>query len=153
MAAGAHVRLLAGTAASGRPVREEVPARALGAGRWHLSGSPALVEGCAAGDVLQVEDDGSFRVVERGGNLALVSYADPGRPVSPDDAARLREVATSLGGQAEVPQDGRFAVVTVPVTAGFEAVEAAMDAWASRTGRAWSWSNVHDASGRPLGWW
>ncbi|MEU1448935.1 hypothetical protein ACFWBS_25935 [Streptomyces mirabilis] len=50
--ADTHIRLLAGHNSIGRPVFEVLPARVLGEHSFELSGSPGLVLGCAAGDVL-----------------------------------------------------------------------------------------------------
>jgi hypothetical protein len=58
-----HVRLLAGRAATGRPVFEILPARQRDGGLVELVGSPGLVLGCAAGDVLRVDTGGEFEVL------------------------------------------------------------------------------------------
>src|SRR3954447_8842878 len=54
----------------GRLVRELVPARCLDDGLIEITGSPALVMGCAAGDVLRVEESGRFEVLRRGPNVS-----------------------------------------------------------------------------------
>ncbi|GGR80243.1 hypothetical protein GCM10010284_11810 [Streptomyces rubiginosohelvolus] len=48
-----HVALRAGFAGSGKPVFETLPARAVASGSYELTGSPGMVEGCAAGDLLK----------------------------------------------------------------------------------------------------
>ncbi len=148
-----HVALHAGTGAAGRPTREILPGRPLGDGQWLLLGTPALTEGCAAGDTLVVREDGSFDVTRRGGNLAVLSYAESGQPMTENDARLLRQAMTSLEGVVEMPEDGRFLVVTVPVAATFPAVEAAMDQWKRQTGRDWTYGNVYDEHDQPLNWW
>ncbi len=148
---GDHVRLLAGSDSAGSPVYEEVPAARGDDGAWTLLGTPGLALGCAAGDRLVVEVDGKFRVVQRGGNLAVLSYT--GSDVASDALDALREGFRALGGKVEVPPDGRFVVITVPVTAGFASVEAEMSAWAVRTGYDWHFGNVYDEADRPLNWW
>ncbi len=77
--ADTHIRLLAGHNSTGRPVFEVLPARVLGEHSFELSGSPGLVLGCAAGDVLQVADDGTFEVARRGANVCIQAYRDPHR--------------------------------------------------------------------------
>ena len=56
-----HVQLRAGIASSGEPVYELVPAVAVEPAVYDVIGSPALVYGCAAGDRIRVEPDGSLR--------------------------------------------------------------------------------------------
>ncbi|CAM5474239.1 hypothetical protein [Streptomyces aurantiogriseus] len=67
--ADTHVTLLAGHTSSGKPAHEVLPARTLDGDLFELAGSPGLVLGCAAGDVLRVSDDGTFEVTRQGGNL------------------------------------------------------------------------------------
>jgi hypothetical protein len=47
-------------------VRELVPARRLDDGLTEVAGGPALVMGCAARDVLRVEDSRRFEIPRRG---------------------------------------------------------------------------------------
>ncbi|MGA5473140.1 DUF4265 domain-containing protein [Streptomyces arboris] len=148
-----HVALRAGFASSGKPVFETLPARAVGSGRYELTGSPGMVEGCAAGDLLAIDADGLFTVERRGPNLCVQAF---GRP--PFDAASLESLTSSfvpLGGLVEAPADRRFIVVTVPAAAGFPAVEAVMERWAaSASGLVeWGFSNVFGPDGEPLNWW
>ena len=148
-----HVALLAGNPSKGHPVREVVPGRRRGDGHWELLGTPALVPGCAAGDVLAVqEDDGRFEVQFRGGNLGVVSYVPEGRDVT-SAIESLVVRFHPLGGSVEVPGDSRFVVITVPVLVGFPAVEAEMERWQSETGLDWYFSNVYDEQDQQLGWW
>ncbi len=62
--------LLVDISPSGEPVYEQVTAEALADGRFRLLASPGLVLGTAAGDIIEVADDGTPMVVERGGNVA-----------------------------------------------------------------------------------
>ncbi|MFJ4678516.1 DUF4265 domain-containing protein [Kitasatospora sp. NPDC088783] len=132
-----HVRLLAGHASSGRPVFEVLPARPLESGSFELAGSPGLVFGCAAGDVLRVGEEGEFEVVERGGNLCVQAYRQ-GR-FTPESFAELRKAVDALDGLAEAPPDLRFVVVTVSRSVGLPVIEQLMDSWA--------------ASGQGIEWW
>src|SRR5438093_1290117 len=67
-----RVQLLAGfNEATGRPVHEELRARHEGGDRYVVLATPGLANGCAAGDTVQVDGDGRFTVVERGGNVAV----------------------------------------------------------------------------------
>jgi Domain of unknown function (DUF4265) len=146
-----HVRLLAGVNSRGNPVYEVVPAVAVEAGVFEVLGTPALAFGCAAGDRIRVAEDGSFEVVGRGGNVAAVIF--PRASVDDADLAELSAVLDELEGVAESPEDGRFVVVTVPVSATFSAIESAVDDWARRHDAEWSFSNVYDSDDQPINWW
>ncbi|MFJ8613928.1 DUF4265 domain-containing protein [Streptomyces sp. NPDC093675] len=139
---GTHIRLLAGQAASGRPVHEVLPARVVESGLFELAGSPGMVLGCAAGDVLRVADDGRFEIVEHGENLC-VQAAGPGQ-LSPESFAELREAVSRLGGMTEAPPNVRFIVVTVSRTVGIPAIERVMDAWAAGVDEAEWWFGKGD---------
>ncbi|MFI5480582.1 DUF4265 domain-containing protein [Streptomyces rubiginosohelvolus] len=148
-----HVALRAGFAGSGKPVFETLPARAVASGSYELTGSPGMVEGCAAGDLLKVDADGLFQVERRGPNLCIQAF---GRP--PFDAESLESLTIAfvpLGGLVEAPADRRFIVVTVPAAAGFPAVEAVMDLWATDLSVLveWGFSNVFGPDAEPLNWW
>ena len=147
-----HLALLAGRRRDGQPVFEVVPARSSPGGLWELLGTPALAEGCAEGDVVAVHEEGEFEVRERGGNVAVVSYAKQGQTLE-RHVAPLERVLNSLQGTVECPDDGRWIVATVPVSSGFSAIEAAMSGWAAAAGCDWSFGNVYDQDGQPLNWW
>ncbi|MFE1440498.1 DUF4265 domain-containing protein [Streptomyces sp. NPDC058739] len=135
-----HVRLLADYASSGQPVFEVLPAVLLEAGLVELAGSPGLVLGCAAGDVLRVAEDGRFEVVRQGGNLCVQAYRQGG--FTPELFADLRNAVGQLGGVAEAPPDLGFMVVTVGRAAGPPAIEQAMDNWAAGSeGVEWWFGN------------
>ncbi|MEN1891158.1 DUF4265 domain-containing protein [Streptomyces mirabilis] len=127
--ADTHIRLLAGHNSTGRPVFEVLPARVLGEHSFELSGSPGLVLGCAAGDVLQVADDGTFEVARRGANVCIQAYR--GGPFSSEELAGLEAGLTALNGLAEAPTDRRFIVGTVAHEVGFPAIERVMNDWAA----------------------
>jgi hypothetical protein len=146
-----HVRLLAGASSSGEPVYEVVPAAMVGPHVYDVLGSPALASGCAAGDRIRVSPDGRFEVLTRGGNLCLVAV--PRTPVDNAAVAALRSAFLKLDGATEMPADGRFIVITVPVVAGFAVVEEIANTWASRNDADWYFGNVDDEDDRPLGWW
>ncbi|MFI6100884.1 DUF4265 domain-containing protein [Lentzea sp. NPDC051213] len=92
-----HVRLFAGTASSGEPVYEVVPAMRTSQTEYEILGSPGLATGCAAGDRVRVFADGRFEVVTRGGNVCVVIY--PRTP--PDDSAfvTLQDAFEKLAGR------------------------------------------------------
>ena len=146
-----HVRLLAGANSSGAPVYELIPAAMVEPEVYDVIGIPGLVCGCAAGDRIRIAQDGRFEVLRRGGNLCLVLV--PRTPRRDGAIAALRSAFGRLGGVVEMPTNGRFIVVTVPATAGFAAVEDAMETWASDNDSDWYFGNVYDEDDRPLNWW
>jgi hypothetical protein len=146
-----HIRLLAGANSAGRPVHEVVPAAGLPDGRYRIIGSPALVMGCAAGDIITVDEGGDFEIIQRGGNLAIQSYATAA--FAPQQITALKAAFIPLGGLVEAPADGRFAVVTIAASVGFPNIESIMNQWAADTQTDWSYGNVYDDDGQPLNWW
>lgn len=148
-----HVRLHEdGTEGTGPDADELVPARPLGGELYKVLATPGIVLGCAAGDTVRVDADGRFAVVGRGGNVAVHIYAKPA--LEQRDVDDLRRRFEAIRGLVEAPAHLRFAVVTVPVSAGFPAIEAALHAWMStRTGTEWFFGNVYDDDDVPLRWW
>ena len=141
--------LLVDISPSGEPVYEQVTAEALADGRFRLLASPGLVLGTAAGDIIEVADDGTPMVVERGGNVALQLFA-------PDDVAdALAMLLRPLGGRLDGRIPGTLSVFTVPVAAGFARIEQLLDAVMARHGDVeWLYGNTFDVDGvTPLGWW
>ncbi|WP_189331796.1 DUF4265 domain-containing protein [Actinoplanes ianthinogenes] len=151
LAGHSHVRLLAGLGAGGHLVYETVLTRTIEPDLHLVLGTPAFVEGIAAGDRIRVHAGGSFEVVQRGGNICLLVV--PAEPPGADDLAPLRDTFDDLGGIVELPPDRRFIVITVPAAAGFDTVEAAINEWTVPRGHHWEYSNVYDPDGNPLNWW
>ncbi|GAA4831672.1 hypothetical protein GCM10023235_02350 [Kitasatospora terrestris] len=108
---------------------EVLPALLLASGVFELAGSPGLVLGCAAGDVLRVGDDGRFELVEPGPNLCV--QAARSGDLTAEEFTELRRAIGGLGGVAEAPGDLRFAVVTVGRAVGVPAIARVMDRWAA----------------------
>jgi hypothetical protein len=136
---------------------ESLPVEPSGDGTYRLLASPGMVEGLAAGDVLALDaaKPTGYRVIERGGNLCVwFFFAAPGDNRGPA-ASRLREDVERIGGHLD--GDGHASVVfTIPMTAGFPAIEAIMLAAEKRNaGSSWQFANVYDpVDGKtPLNWW
>ena len=136
----------------GEPIREWVHAAELADRLFRLLFTPGFVQGIAAGDEFRFSgDDGAFEVTRRGGNLAIQVFSD--EPV----AARRAELATRvarLGGTLDGAV-GRGLSFSVPIAAGFPAIEAVFRAWVNEhPGWEWYFGNVYAADGvTPLGWW
>jgi hypothetical protein len=144
-----HIRVLAGTTASGRPVFEVLPAHRMEE-EHEVDGSPGLAYGFAAGDRIRLRSDGTFDVVARGGNLCLRLYPE----TRPSDVAvgALTTAVDELRGLVEMPSDRRFVVITIPISVGFPAVEKTVSSWAEAQGCTWEFGNVYDDNGDVLDW-
>jgi hypothetical protein len=126
------VDLRVGVRRSGEPVHEEVPVTPVGSRRFRLLASPTLALGAAAGDEIEVDEQG-VSIVRRGGNVAVHVEATE----KLDDGELVRQV-NELGGVL----DGRAAIERV-----FERFVADNEA------ASWSYGNVYDSAGEPLNWW
>ena len=147
-----HVALWCSDRPDGSPVTEKVPARRRSDGLIEVLGTPGIAYGCAAGDVLSVEANGRFEVVRRGGNVAIHLW--PSQHFTDDQLTALRLLFEPLRGLVEGPDPARFAVVTVPVTAGFPAIEQAIERFVGKQPEIeWYFGNVRDESELPLNWW
>lgn len=138
-----------------RRFEEILPAEALGGGRFRLLASPGLVEGVAAGDELELApaDPAGYHVLRRGGRLCIWVYVS--EPPPEETETRLGRAAATLGGYLDGGNTG-LRILTVPISAGFERVEAELAAVVTELrGSTWAYGNVYDPrnGGRPLGWW
>lgn len=151
------VRLLVEMGPSGRPVHEDVPAAREG-DNWRLKASPGLAMGAAAGDLLRVCQDHAFDVLERGRNIA-VHVSAPTTVGS--ELAALGTRIESMGGWCDgmgwtVSRSSSLSVFTIPFTAGFAQIEAALNEYARAVPAGeWYYVNVYDPAddATPLNWW
>lgn len=136
---------------------EAIPAEPLGGNRFRLMVSPGMLEGLAAGDEIEIDaaHRPGYRILRRSGNLCVWFYfPEPVHEHHPDVQTLTREVE-AIGGWLDGGYS-RMVVFTIPVTAGFPAVEAVLDAAAARyPGSTWLYGNVYDQrDGKtPLAWW
>jgi hypothetical protein len=140
-----------------RQGEESLPAVVVAPGRYRLLASPGFVEGLAAGDELELATDSpqGYRVRARGGNLCVWFYFPHEVDHESREIADLSRTAESLGGRLDGGWS-RMAVLTVPLSAGWAAIESAMNAAIERLGGAsWLYGNVYDPIDgvTPLGWW
>lgn len=143
-----HVRLRAGQRSSGEWVYEDVHVTVAADGAFEVEATPRLVLGVAAGDVIRVDSDGGFTVTRRGGNVAIHVYG------SSAAAEELVEAFGRLGGRVDA-SDARLTVLSVPVAAGFAAIEAPLRELCHRLPDVeWHYGNVYADDGvTPLNWW
>jgi len=138
---------------AGEVVREELDAVALDDGSFRLTVSPGAVEGLAAGDVVRLDGDGPFELVRRSGNLCI--WVLPGKGDEESCARELGPRVEALGGFLDGGNIGML-IFTVPIAAGFTAVERVLDAHvAEHDGTEWYFGNVYDPRDgvTPLYWW
>ena len=146
-----HVDLWVAGAREG--MTQPVPARELEDGTFEILSSPGLVQGVAAGDTIRLSDrhKGAFDVIRHGGNLCLQVLRSGGiAPVVQLLLPRIQALSGRLDGQIL-----RGAVFTIPVTAGFQAIEEIMaEAVKAFDGVEWYYGNVYGPDGiTPLNWW
>lgn len=147
------IEILAGHRSDGSPVMEAVPATpADERSCYRLLASPGLAEGAAAGDLLRLRSDGGFEVYERGGNVAVQLFA---RTFPSESVEDVRARVEELGGCWLDGGGNKVRVFTIPVSAGFPAIEAIFTAYLrAHPAAQWSFANVYEPDGTtPLGWW
>jgi hypothetical protein len=106
----------------------------------------------AAGDVIQIDEGLTPRVISRGRNLCIQVYSkSAGRQVEDALVQNLRPLGGYLDGKSP-----RQLVFTVPVAAGFEAIEKRLTiALTPFPDVEWFYGNVYDPLDgvTPLNWW
>lgn len=147
------VNLIADTNRDGSPFYESILVDVLGENRYRVAASPGLTQGIAAGDEIELaaEEPSGYRLLKRGGNLAIQLFWRGG-----DIKRCIREMeprAEALGGRIDGETPG-LVVFTIPVAAGFPAIEKLFfDAEKQYPGSSWLYGNVYDPDGKPLNWW
>jgi hypothetical protein len=148
----ATLKLLVGKSSNGQPVFEEVVAVPEHGGCFRLLRSPGLAQGIAAGDTFEVDGSGGFKVLKRGGNVAIqIFVTEKMTDVEREASRRLEPLGASLDGKTT-----KQIVYTVPVKVGFPALEMALRGVVDRYPSVeWFYGNVYDSKDgtTPLGWW
>jgi hypothetical protein len=149
-----HVTLVVGRDRAGEAVREQVPASQVHGRRYRLLASPALGLDVAAGDLIDLADDGAYSVVERGGNVCVQVYYR-GSDLEGRVDAELVPAVIAAGGWLDGRIPDGVSAFTIPASVGFPAIERLMNAFVARAaGAEWSYGNVYADDGvTPLGWW
>jgi hypothetical protein len=111
------------------------------------------VLGIAAGDEFRLlDEDGNFEIVRRSGNIAVQVFSrNPVDPVVEEVRRRVATIGGVLDGRIE-----RGMVFTVPIQAGFSAIEELFNALVKdRPEMEWLYGNVYDTIDgvTPLNWW
>jgi hypothetical protein len=141
----------------GQTGREMLEVAAVPPNHWRLLHSPAFVDGLAGGDVIELDATAAegFRLVSRSRNVAVIAVVADADDCASVAARRLREALLALGGVFDGGPP-RMLVFTVPLAAGFPAIETALQRFLEDQGGAtWWYGNVYERgdSTRPLAWW
>src|SRR5262245_6161346 len=129
----------------------------LGPNRYRLIYSPGLVEGLAAGDEFELTEENSagFNILRRNGNLCTWLMFDEPTDFSDSTIKELEARVAGIGGYLEGGTQ-RSLIFTIPLQAGFKAVEGIFDAFVKVVqGTHWFYGNVYDPKDptKPLNWW
>lgn len=149
------IQLVAGfSSKTGAPVYEELLVEDLGNERYRVVRSPGFVLGVAAGDEVELDQstDPGFRVLKRGGNVNIQFFQRGGLE---EPRGFLEGQLSPLGGWLDGIEKGTL-VFSVPVSAGFPAIEGVMSEAMKRFPDAeWGFGNVYDPKDgvTPLNWW
>jgi hypothetical protein len=146
-----HINLRVGETSRGTPAFEPVHAQPLGGRRYRVEFTPGLAYGLAAGDEIELAADGTYEVVVRAGNVAVRVLSSQSLVAVEPNLTSL--VATALGGRLDGSID-RGLAYTIPIAAGFPAIEQVFSAFVEGTsGAIWEYGNVYAEDGKPLEWW
>lgn len=135
--------------------RERVIVERQPEGRYRIAATPGFVEGMAAGDVIELprDDPLGFKVVSRGGNLA-VRFTCADEPQFETATAFLSGRLAEMDGYLDATMAARGLTYTIPLRDGFAAIERVFGEALTRfPGSAWWFGNVYDANDQPLNWW
>ncbi|WP_083294614.1 DUF4265 domain-containing protein [Burkholderia plantarii] len=148
------IEIFAGRTTAGEPVREELPAQAIGDGTYELLASPGVASNIAKGDVIRVLDaSGSIEIIRRGGNVCVQTYFSPYLE-SKDRQEIEANFLTRLTGSVDGESD-RNMCFSIPVGIGFSAIGNFFNNLTNKYSQvSWSYGNVYGEDGvTPLNWW
>lgn len=147
----------------GRQVATEcIECERLADGLYRVLRSPAMAQGLARGDTIEViaGSTDEFRVVERGGMLAIQVFFTGHQPQLQRAIGRiartLNGVMDSWDYRTMPSGPAGVGVVSVPSSGGFGRIERAFDSVVARFANTeWYFGNVYDPVDgvTPLNWW
>lgn len=140
-----HIKLLNDTG-----ILEELEAVALGGDQYRLDFSPGAVMGLAAGDVVTVGPDGTWELLESGGNVSVQFFVED--PVV-DEIQKCESALRSVDGVVD-NRRARVFVATVPRRRGYRAIMAALHEFFVVCPHVyWQFGNVETEDSLPLPGW
>ena len=105
------------------PVYEKVPVEDYPDRKYLVLRSPVLLEDIARGDLIEVEEDGTFLEILKGGGNICVQFFRTTSPSATTERALTREVESNLKGTLDAEHPGCL-VFTIPLKEnGFKAIE------------------------------
>lgn len=149
--ASTSLHLLAGQRPDGQLIYETVFGQDLGDSCYQLTTSPVFARGAAKNDIIRLMPGGRFEVEQYNGNLCVRILAKQNIDII---RQRLDAPLTALGGELDY-QNERTLVYSIPVKAGFEPIELALNQGIQGAEAVWLYANVYDAMDNetPLNWW
>jgi Domain of unknown function (DUF4265) len=143
-----HVLLRLGER-DGTPDYEPVHVEPIAGNCYRVLFSPGLAYGVAAGDEIQLDENGRYEVAARAGNLAV-------RLLCASGVANIEETLTDqverIGGRLDGQVRAGLAY-TIPLTAGRDTIaELFTKAKQENDGALWEYGNVYDENGQLLEW-
>lgn len=146
-----HTLLYVGDRSDGSPAYEPVHLAPTDKGTYKVLFTPGLAYDIAAEDEIELLDGGHYRVITRGGNLAVRVFSEAQFDTSSEQL--ICAVANELSGRLDGRID-RGLAFTIPVRSGFPAVEKVFGEYLQMNpGTVWEYGNVYDENGNPLEWW
>ena len=111
--------------------------------------SPGFAYGFAAGDEIEVDEEGHYRVLARAGNLAV-------RLLCPNGVANIEQALTAevlgIGGSLD-GQVRTGLAYTIPLSVGLEVIgQIFAKAKRETAGVLWEYGNVYDEDGQIMKW-
>jgi len=140
-----------------QPMQEKLPVEQIGPGHFRLLHSPGLVEGLAAGDVIELTRNttNGYKLVQHGGNVCVWFFVSENNPEKQTLAQRLNQDVIAIGGWLD--GGGFYSLIfTIPVNVGFPNIERIFnEAVVDHPGSTWMYGNVYDSQDglTPLNWW
>jgi hypothetical protein len=138
-------------------IEEVIEAEKLGNNRYRLVTPPAWVEGLAIGDIFDIDDHelSGFVVLQHSGFLTIwIAFASQEQCGEHLDSAALKNAFAAIDGIFNGFAHQRFAIFSVPVTAGFTKIDQIADKLVESIPEStWQYANVYDWDGRALDWW
>lgn len=143
-----HVRLRAAKTDEGSYTYEEVAALLIGDGEYKLLDSPWATLGCAKDDVILVTDDGDWKVIARGGRIAVQVFTRvDSRELIDRMLKELKGTGASLDNRSS---SGRAFVITIPSNIGYTTIADAIHRASASFEVEIVFSNLLGRDGKPL---
>ncbi len=134
---------------NGKPDYEPVHVEPVAGHRFRVLYSPGLAYGMAAGDELEVDEEGRYEVVARGGNLSVRLLCGSGvADMEPSWTEQIERIGGRLDGQVRAGL-----AYTIPLSAGRDVIGRIFaKAKQENPGALWEYGNVYDEDGKLMEW-